>query len=153
MASLMTRDDSITIVAMVCAAWPGKDWDAAQLDSYARAIEGCDAQQATDAVLRAQKELRYRPSVAELLEFIKIERRLSETDEPMQRRELPKTTRCPDWVKGWCLSRARYGDFRIWPQQDVFAMSQDVMPAEDQKRYMEEGASLSIDQVFQAISV
>lgn len=150
----MTRDESLDLVAMLCAAFPGKDWDAATLDSYAKAIQHCDAQQATNAVLRAQRELRFRPSVADLLDYIKTERKMAERDEPLERRlHLPTNARCPEWVKGWVVSRYRHKDFRVWPQQDAYDLTIDPMPEADQMRYTTEGASLSIDQVFRAIGV
>lgn len=150
----MTRDESLDLVAMICSAFPGKDWDAATLDSYAKAIQHCDADQATQAVLRAQRELRFRPSVADLLDYIKTERKMAERDEPLERRlSLPANAKCPPWVAGWCLSRYKYRDFRVWPQQDSHGYTSDPMPEVDQLRYTTEGASLSIDQVFRAIGV
>ena len=149
----MTRDESLTIVAMIASGWPGAAWDAPRLDSYAKGIESMDALLTTQAVLRAQREVKYRPSVAELREFVSIERRLSEKDEPQERRTLPPGGKCPAWVMGWCVARYRYGDMRVWAEQDPQGLSGNLMPGDARVTYMTEGSSLSIGQVFQAMGV
>lgn len=149
----MTRDESLTIVAMIASGWPGAAWDSSRLDSYAKGIEPMDALLTTQAVLRAQREVKYRPSVAELREFVAIERRLSERDEPMERRTLPPGGKCPPWVLGWCIARYRYKDMRVWAEQDPHGHAKDLMPGDARVTYMAEGASLSIDQVFSAMGI
>lgn len=110
----MTREEALTIVSMIVNTWPGQVWEVERLDAYARAIESMDAEITTLAVARAVREVKYRPSVAELLEYCRIERRLSEPDEarlmPVDKPPLPS------WVQRWQRAR-KAGDLRFFPEQ------------------------------------
>lgn len=147
----MTREESITIVAMIANSWPGAAWEAERLDAYAQALIGYDAALTTRAVALAVKELKYRPSVAELREFIHIERALSA---PVSQHEQPaRPGRLPRWVTGWLISRVQYKDFRVWAEQDPLGHSGDLMPSEDRDKYMLEGEGLSLGDMLRAIGV
>ena len=158
----MTRDDALTIVGMLASHYPGKHWNTETMDAYAKAIEPLDARLTTAAVVRAVNELEFYPKVSVLREYVRIERRQEEYDRALQEAPVeaqrmsgtpaPKYE-CPDWVKGWALSRHRYRDFRPWPQQDPYGHLTNVMPAEDQNRYLSESKSLSVAQVFSMIGV
>ncbi len=67
------------------------------------------------------------------------------------------------WVKGWAVARYRHDDMRVFPQQKpgydtaqianehhrTYVWSeQEPMPQEDIDRYIAEGATLTINQVF-----
>ncbi len=110
----MTRDDAVTIVSMIVYGWPGAAWEAERMEAYVDAIMPLDAAITSRAVGRARNELKYRPSVAELREFVQIERRLSESEEA--RYVLPDRPEQPDWVKRWERARAA-GDMRPFPEQ------------------------------------
>jgi hypothetical protein len=110
----MSRDDAITIVSMIVNGWPGPAWDADRLEAYVQAIMGLPADVTTRAVARAQKKLEFRPSVAALMEYVQIERRLSEREvaEFVVPEKIPK----PTWVERWERARA-VGDQRPFPEQ------------------------------------
>lgn len=110
----MTRDDSLTIVNLIVDSWPGPVWETERIDAYARAIEPLDAEITTLAVARAVREIKFRPSVAELREFVRIERALSEPDEARYVR--PEKPLLPEWVQRWARARG-VGDMRLFPEQ------------------------------------
>lgn len=159
----MSRDDALTIVGMIVSAWPGADWDADRMDAYAHAIEPWDAVLTTRAVAAAVQAVKFRPSVAELREYVNIERRLSEPDSP--RPELP-SIEMPRWVKGWFVARFRHDDWRAWPEQhsgftrlqaenprdrSYVWTDQEEMPEEERMRYEEEGASVPVSALMRMI--
>lgn len=70
------------------------------------------------------------------------------------------------WVRGWAVARYRHGDERVFPQQKPgydslqFANAhyrtyvwpdQELMPPEDVERYIAEGQSLTVEEIFQLI--
>lgn len=110
----MTRDEAIEIVGMIVNSWPGPAWEAGRLEAYVTAIVPLDPAVTTLAVARAVKVLKYRPSIAELREFVRIERALSEEEEV---RYMPvESPGKPAWVERWERARAA-GDFRCFPEQ------------------------------------
>lgn len=115
----MTRDEAVTVVGMIAHGWPGADWGEERLAAYVEAILSLDAGLATAAVLRAQKVLRYRPSIAELREFIAVERRLAEPDDPSPRRPAQTQVR-PAWTVRWARARLNR-DYRSFPEQCEYA--------------------------------
>jgi len=145
----VTRDDSLTIVGMICAHWPGKQWTTESIAAYARAIEPLDAETTTRAVLRAVQELEHYPKVATLREFVRIEKRLSEPDPIRSQLDNTPMKIMPPWVRGWALSRVKYNDFRVWPEQDH--SSDDPMPLEEREQYMKEGLEIPTSALFKAI--
>lgn len=110
----MKRDDAIVIVTMVINGWPGPAWDAGRLEAYIEDLVSFDAELTTKAVIRARRTLKWRPSIAELIEFIQIERRLTEREQAefIQPEKIPK----PLWVLRWERARAS-GDERPFPEQ------------------------------------
>ncbi len=112
----MTRDDAITIVSMIVHSWPGQDWDALTMEAYCEAIMPLDAELTTRAVARAVNVLKFRPKVAELREFIAIERR--QRLSPREEADLVKVEKIPQplWVQRWERARAA-GDMRPFPEQ------------------------------------
>lgn len=115
----MTRDESLTIVGMVLNTWPGGTrWTEQEMDAYARGIQHLNAAHATNAVARASRELKYRPSIAELSEFERIERKLAE---PEHREQSPtRSTTIPAWVQVWTWLRWTVDDWRLLPQQEGY---------------------------------
>ena len=109
----MDRNDAVTIVSMIVYGWPGAAWETERMEAYVDAIMPLDAAVTSRAVARARNELKYRPSVAELREFVQIERRLSESEEA--RYVLPEKEQ-PEWVNRWERARAA-GDMRPFPEQ------------------------------------
>ena len=147
----MTREDSITIAGMVALAWPGKDWSAARLDMYAKGIEHWDAELATKAVLQAQQHLKYRPSVAELHEFLVIERKMAEPEPPIERMLNDTPSRImPPWVRGWVVGRVRHRDMRVWSEQQRF-LDGEQMPPDAREAYIQEAAGLPVEALFKQI--
>lgn len=112
----MNRDDAITIVSMIVHSWPGQDWDALTMEAYVEAIMPLDAELTTKAVARAVNQLKFRPKVAELREFVAIERRAKlsprEQADYMPVEKPPK----PLWVERWERARAA-DDQRPFPEQ------------------------------------
>lgn len=111
----MTREDAITIVEMIVSSWPGQTWDEDRLSMYVNSILDWDAANTTRAVARATQHLRYRPSVAELREFVQIEWRAAKGETAF---DLPPRQEKPDWVLRWERARAA-GDLRVFPEQMV----------------------------------
>jgi hypothetical protein len=110
----VTRDESLTCVEVILAGWPGNPWSVDQIDSYARAIEGQHFFTTRKAIESAQRSLKFRPPVAELLEFIRIQRSLSEGEQA--RLIEPEKVPRPEWVKRWERARAAK-DARLFPEQ------------------------------------
>jgi hypothetical protein len=110
----MSRDDAVTIVAMVVHGWPGPAWETERLEAYVESILPLDAVISTRALARARNALKYRPPISEFREFYQIERRLSESDEA--RLVLPDKPEKPAWVGRWEQARAA-GDKRPFPEQ------------------------------------
>lgn len=130
----MTRDESLTIVEMILARWPtSKEWSKDQMDAYAQGIQDLDAELTTSAVLRAIKDMQYRPAVAELREFVRTERnRLRALVEPKGQ---PPGAPVPFWVKRWICARMLYKRFgkeydprRFLEQGDWGDLTQELMP-------------------------
>jgi hypothetical protein len=109
----VTRDDAVTIVSMIVHGWPGPNWEPERLEAYVDAIMPLDAAITSRAVGQARNKLKYRPSIAELREFIQIERRLSESEEsnfiPWDKLKMP------EWVKRWKRAHEA-GDMRPFPE-------------------------------------
>lgn len=127
----MTRDEAITIVSMVAHGWPGAAWETERMEAYVGAIESYDAELTTAAVMRAQKTLRYRPSIAELREFVALERKLREPDDDWRHQPLVAPPR-PSWVPRWERARAA-GDWRPFPEQ-VLGMEQLARQSDEDYR-------------------
>lgn len=150
----MTRDESLTIVGMILSRWPAsKEWTKDQMSTYAQDIEDMDAEITTSAVLRAVKEVQYRPSVAELREFVRAERRrLQALVEPKQ---APKGAPIPSWVRRWICARMLYSKFgkekdmrRFAEQGDWGDLTQPLMP---EGAWEEEARRLSESEVSNAL--
>jgi hypothetical protein len=110
----MTREDAITIVEFIVNSWPGPDWEPERLNAYVNAILPLDAEATTKAVAKAVEKLKFRPSVAELREFVRMERQPSERElaDYMPVEAQPK----PAWVSRWERARAAR-DMRPFPEQ------------------------------------
>ncbi len=139
----MTRDESLTIVGMVLNTWPGGTrWTEQEMDAYARGIQHLNAAHATNAVARASRELKYRPSIAELSEFERIERKLAEPEHREQ--PPPRSTTIPDWVQVWTWMRWTRDDGRTLPQQDNYGLSAETATQQEyadlHKQWLEAGA-------------
>lgn len=109
----MTRKDALHVVEMILNSWPGMSpWSEDQIVAYAVAIEDLDAEHVTNAVARAVKELKFRPTVAELRDYARVEARVEHRwrDEPAEK--LPP----PEWYPRWTRARAA-GDTRPFPEQ------------------------------------
>lgn len=128
---------------MILAHWHGRDWTKEEIDVYARSIQDMDAALTTSAVARAAKEIKYRPSIAELREYVRAERnRLAPAVRPIE----PQATPMPLWVKRWICARMLFADFgrqrdmRRFPEQgDYGDLTMEVMPEQE---WLEEANSL-----------
>jgi hypothetical protein len=101
---------------MIVNSWPGSEWEDEKLAAYVGHLMPLDARNVTLAVGKAVKKLKYRPSIAELLEFVRIVERESIPDGEvigyMPLVKIPK----PHWVLRWERARAA-GDMRPFPEQ------------------------------------
>lgn len=112
----MKRDEAVTIVAMIVNSWPGPDWDTDRLEAYVERLLPLDARNTTLAVERAVRKLRFRPAIADLLEFVRIiEREQIPDGELIGYMPLERIAK-PHWVLRWERARAA-GDFRPFPEQ------------------------------------
>jgi len=117
---------------MILTSWHGKEWTKEEIDVYARLIQDMDAEITTHAVIKAAKEMQYRPSVAELRERVRVEkRRLAPAVAPVE----TETTPLPEWVRRWICARLLFKQFgkprdlRRFPEQGDFGdLTQEVMP-------------------------
>lgn len=158
MVAAVTRDDALTIVGMIAANWPGQQWTEPTIDAYARAIEPLDADITMKAVVRCVNELEFYPRVATLREYVRMEKRSADAlaEAPVESQRMTgvpaSKVAVPEWVRGWCVSRVRYQDFRTWPQQDPHGYATDTMDKPSQERYMQEGNELSVEMIFRTIA-
>lgn len=97
------------------------------MEAYVESLLPLDAAVTTKAILRARDKLRYRPSIAELREFIQIEHRATSTEDwrllPLV--SIPR----PEWVERWARARA-VGDYRPFPEQMSALTAMKVCPVE-----------------------
>lgn len=149
----MTRDESLAIMRMIVSAWPqAKDLDKEEIDLYAHAIQDLDAELTTHTILKAQKETAYRPTVAELRERVRAERRaLLPVVAPLEDTE---GRPLPLWVRRWVCARMLYSrwgkdrDMRRFPEQGDFGdLTQEKMP---EGAWVEEAESLGEKEIAQA---
>lgn len=137
----MKRNEALDIVGMVVNGWSGGNWTEEQMWSYASAIEDLDAAHTSNAVFRAQREMRYRPSVAELREYVRVEAKVENRwrDEPAEKQPRPL------WVQRWARARAA-GDARPFPEQALAMRDQGydtpAEPADDTTAWVQGGEYL-----------
>lgn len=150
----MTREESLEITSMILSHWPGgKEWGKDEIDAYARAIQHLQVEIAMSTVLTAVKEVRYRPSVAELLEFYRREqRRLRPAVEKVE----AQGEAIPFWVRRWICARLlfdRWGkerDDRRFPEQGDFGdLTVEMMP---EGAWEKEAASLPEEEFSKAFN-
>jgi hypothetical protein len=149
----VTRDESLQIMQMIISAWPqAKELDKEEIDLYARAIQDLDAELTTHTVLKAQKETRYRPTVAELRERLRAEKRALAAELPPL--DDPEGRPLPMWVRRWVCARMLYAnwekerDMRRFPEQgDYGDLTQEKMP---EGAWQEEAESLGEMQINEA---
>lgn len=151
----MTRDDSLEIVRMILSGWPqAKPLDEEEIDLYARSIQDLDAEIVTHTVLKAVKDMPYRPTVADLRERVRAEKKLlaPQVDPipPSEGRPLPL------WVKRWICARMlyeRFGkerDLRGFPEQgDSRDLTAELMP---EGAWVEEAESIEEREFHQAFA-
>lgn len=154
----MTRDEAITITAMVANSWPDNQWNDGSIDAYARAIEPLDADTTMKALVRCVNELEHYPRIATLREYVRMEKRRTDDihEDAVETQRMPNDVpasklEIPQWVKGWAVSRYRYNDFRVWPQQDPHDFASNPMPKDKQGEYMVEGMKLSSEMIFRVM--
>lgn len=136
----MKRVDALNIVAMIVTSWPGsRPWQADEMDAYAHAIEPLDAEHTVNAVARAVNDLKYRPSVAELREYVRLERSLAQP-EPSRPEPSRFGGRPPEWmfVWSWLRYQREPPDLRGLPQQDAYDDDPDAMSMQEYARLREE---------------
>lgn len=144
----MTRDESLQVVEMILSHWhSNREWTKEEIDVYARLIQDMDIELTMSAVIKAAKEIAYRPSISELRERVRAEkRRLAPAVEPLE----AKLTPLPHWVKRWICARMLYKQFgkeqdlRRFPEQgDWGDLTMEVMP---EGAWEKEAASMSDEQ-------
>ncbi len=153
----MTRDDAVTIVAMIVHGWPGAAWEAERMEIYVQDLLPLDAALATHALARARNTLKYRPSIAELKEFYAIERRKADMKETERIREqldaAPDSLGIPPWVKRWLVARWLVSPPDLRPMKEQFSRlpegSDSWMPDD---LYVEEAAKVTDAQVWATMS-
>lgn len=151
----MTRDDSLQIVRMLLSGWPqAKPLDEEEIDLYARSIQDLDAELVTHTVLKAVKDMPYRPTVADLRERVRAEKKLLAPQvEPLE----PTVGHpLPTWVRRWICARMlyeRFGkerDLRRFPEQGDFGdLTVELMP---EGAWVEEAESIGDKEFHEAFS-
>ncbi len=143
----MSRDDAATIVAMIVHGWPGPVWEAERLEAYVQGIISWDAAITTRALARARNALKYRPSIAELREFVQIEQRAKISEQEQISLILPEKPFKPDWVSRWERAR-KAGDMRLFPEQAAGLNALCRQSPEDFKAYRLPEAETSDESVW-----
>lgn len=122
----MNREEALDIVEQIVLRWPVGEWSAEQMETYTRSIQTLPYELTCRALDAAVKETRYRPSVAELYEFVRAERR--STPQQSAEEEEPKAASgIPFWVRQWVAARFLY---------EQFGRAQDMRPFADQLDYV-----------------
>ncbi len=119
---------------MILSGWPqAKPLDEEEIDLYARSIQDMDAELTTHTVLKAVKDMPYRPTVADLRERVRSERKLLAPQ--VETPERPEGRPLPLWIRRWICARMlyeRFGkerDMRGFPEQgDVRDLTAELMP-------------------------
>lgn len=130
--SRVTRQESLEITAMVLTNWRVHDWSKEEIDAFATGIQHLDAEIAVSSVVRASRELKYPPRIAEFLEVYRAERAsLRPIIAPPESRPKPLDL----WVKRWICARFLYARFgkerdmrRFTDQGDYGDFTQEQMP-------------------------
>lgn len=129
----MTRKEALDVVGMVLSHWhSSKEWTKEEIDAYARLIQDLDVELTMSALIRAAKEVPYRPSVSELRQRVLAERkRLAPSVAPKETKGQP----IPLWVKRWICARMLFAQFdkerddRRFPEQLQWGdQTREVMP-------------------------
>ncbi len=151
----MTHDDAVTIVAMITHGWPGPVWEKERLEAYVEGILPWDAELTAKALARARNSLKYRPSIAELREFVQMERREQEaaTAKPF----VPEPQGgIPMFVKRWVVARFLTSppDMRPFREQHPHAHGHLPVGASEwmpENLYAERAATVTDAQVWAAV--
>lgn len=130
----MTRDESLTLVQMILNYWrPRREWTKDEISAYASSIQDLPAELTTSALAHAAKEIAYAPSIAELREYVRLERVRRAPVVPET--PLPRGAPIPFWVKRWICARMLYEtfgkprDMRRFPEQgDHGDLTKELMP-------------------------
>ena len=127
-----------------------------------------DSVTVSSAILRLYETSGGNPTVEELVAAV-IEMGLERKrfEEPKGPSVLDANPMLEPWVVGWAVARYRHQDFRVLEgQKEGYDYNQinnpgyrtyvwpdhEVLPAEDAARYIEEGSSLSVAEIFRMIS-
>lgn len=153
----MSRDDAVTIVAMIVYGWPGAAWEAERMESYVQDLLPLDAALTTHALARARNTLKYRPSIAELKEFYGIERRkqeMAQSDRIRAELDEAPTGEIPPWVKRWLVARWLVvpPDMRPMKEQYPPGFPEDGTEWLPDDLYVEEAAKVTDAQVWATMS-
>jgi hypothetical protein len=153
----MTRDDAVTIVAMIVHGWPGAPWEQERMESYVQDLMPLDAEITTHALARARNTLKYRPSIAELKEFIQLVRRERAAAKPPQPvDEVQFAKAIPAFVRRWVVARFLVSppDMRPFPEQHPFSGGTLPVGADEwmpEEAYVEEAKRVTDQQVWAAV--
>ena len=118
---------------MILSHWrPKREWTKDEISAFATSIQDLSAELTTSAVAHAAKEIAYPPSIAELREYVRIERvRRMPQLKPLEPRSAP----LPFWVKRWICARLLYERFgkerderRFAEQGDFGDLTKGLMP-------------------------
>lgn len=154
----MTRDDAVTIVAMVAHGWPGAAWEADRMEIYVEALLPLDATLMSRALARAHNTLKYRPSIAEMKEFYAIEKRKDEMKRSEELRAqldaAPDSGPIPQWVKRWLVARwlSSPPDTRPMKEQYPYGLPEGETEWMPDDLYVEQAAMVTDAQVWGVMS-
>ncbi len=155
----MTRDDAVTIVAMMVHGFPGPAWEEERMAIYVEDLLPLDAALTTHALARARNSQKYAPSISELKEFYAIERRKEEAEQRDRiRAQLDETPghqdEIPTWVKRWLVARFLVAppDLRMLKEQHLFGPEPEGVEWLPDDLYVEEAAKITDAQVWRTMS-
>ena len=107
----MTRDDAISITEFLLNAWARPEWTQAQIETFVDALTPHEADIATQAMALAHKSIKYRPTLAEFLEFYRAARSENQSRSRLRAEPQPKINGMPTWVKRWACARYFHNQF------------------------------------------
>jgi hypothetical protein len=148
------KEDTEQLMGFLRAAFPRMEVEQQVL--YARLLEKeLDVRLVTRAILKGIGEWRYPPSWAELRDYIKVEKRLSEPD-TYRTPDLPKQSKMPPWVKQWICARFLFSHFdrerddRVFAEQEYFSGPGEPMP---EGEWATEGEHIKEGEAWHALRV
>ena len=150
----MKREEAEALVGFLKGAFPSMTPE--QMEVYENNLLYEDASLASKAILDGIREWKFAPKYAEIVERIRMFRRVAAMDAPVELEDpRPYGGPPPFWVRRWVVARyvAKPADMRVFPEQE--GIPTDHEPKEGwmpEDAWIEEAEALTPQQLRLAIS-